>query len=51
MRGSYTLPEFVPKNQGFSIWRNAFGAKNGAQAKRRVEAYLTYAKVAVIIIE
>ncbi len=44
MRGSYTLPEFVPKNQGFQIWRNAFGAKNGAQAKRRVEAYLTYAR-------
>ena len=43
-RGSYTLPEFVPKNQGFQIWRNAFGAKNGAQAKRRVEAYLTYAR-------
>ena len=44
MRGSYTLPEFVPKNRVFPIWRNAFGAKNGAQAKRRVEAYLTYAR-------
>ena len=22
MRGSYTLPEFVPKNRGFQIWRN-----------------------------
>ena len=21
MRGSYTLPEFVPKNQGLPIWR------------------------------
>ena len=40
MRGSYTPPEFVPENQGFPIWRNDFGAKNGAQAKRRVEAYL-----------
>ena len=41
MRGSYTLPEFVLKNQGYSysIWRNDFGAKNGAQAKQRVEAY------------
>ena len=48
IRGSLVLPEFVPKNQGFSIWRNAFGAKNGAQAKRRIEAYLTYARVAVI---
>ena len=47
-RGSYTLPEFVLKNQGFQIWRNAFGAKNGAQAKQRVEAYLTYARVFVI---
>ena len=27
------------ENQGFPIWRNDFGAKNGAQAKRRVEAY------------
>ena len=44
MRGSYTPPEFVPENQGFPIWRNDFGAKNGAQAKRRVEAYLTYAR-------
>ena len=44
MRGSYTLPEFVPENQGFQIWRNDFGAKNGAQAKRRIEAYLTYAR-------
>ena len=50
MRGSYTLPEFVLKNQGYSysIWRNDFGAKNGAQAKQRVEAYLTYARVFVI---
>ena len=48
MRGSYKLPEFVSKNQGYPIWRNDFGAKNGAQAKRRVEAYLTYARVAVI---
>ena|GEM_PF-2747126 len=22
MKDSYTLPEFVPKNQGFPIWRN-----------------------------
>ena len=36
------------KNRGFPIWRNAFGAKNGAQAKQRVEAYLTYARVFVI---
>ena len=50
MRGSYTLPEFVLKNQGYSysIWRNDFGTKNGAQAKQRVEAYLTYARVFVI---
>ena len=27
------------ENQGFQIWRNDFGAKNGAQAKQRVEAY------------
>ena len=39
MRGSLALSEFVPKNQGYPIWRNDFGAKNGAQAKRRVEAY------------
>ncbi len=44
MRGSLTLPEFVPKNQGYLIWRNAFGAKIGVQAKQRVEVYLTYAK-------
>ena len=47
-RGSLALPEFVPKNRGFPIWRNDFGAKNGAQAKQRVEAYLTYARVFVI---
>jgi len=45
IRASYTLPEFVQKNQEFPIWHNDFGAKNGAQAKRRVEAYLTYARV------
>ncbi len=45
MRGSYTLPEFVPKSQEFPIWRNDFGVKNGAQAKQRVEAYLAYARV------
>ena len=27
------------ENQGFQIWRNDFGDKNGAQAKQRVEAY------------
>ena len=27
------------ENQGYPIWRNDFGAKNGAQAKQRVEAY------------
>ena len=48
MRGSYTPPEFVPENQGFPIWRNDFGAKNGAQAKRRVEAYLHTRKSTVI---
>ena len=48
IRASYTLPEFVQKNQDFPIWHNDFGAKNGAQAKRRVEAYLTYARIAVI---
>ena len=48
MRGSYTLPEFVLKNREFPIWRNDFGAKNVAQAKQRVEAYLTYARVFVI---
>ena len=46
--GSSILPEFVPKNLNFQIWRNDFGAKNGAQAKQRVEAYLTYARVFVI---
>ena len=25
MKGSHTLPEFVPKNQGSPIWRNDFG--------------------------
>ena len=25
MRGSLALPEFVPKNQGYPIWRNDFG--------------------------
>ena len=39
MKDSYTLPEFVQKNQGFQIWRNAFGDKNGAQAKQKVDAY------------
>ena len=48
MRGSYTPPELVPENQGFPIWRNDFGAKNGAQAKRRVEAYLHTRKSTVI---
>ena len=28
-----------PQTQASPIWRNDFGAKNGAQAKRRVEAY------------
>ena len=37
MRGSYTLPEFVPQTPFSLIWRNDFGAKNGVQAKRRVE--------------
>ena len=27
------------ENQGYPIWRNDFGAKNGAQAKQRVDAY------------
>ena len=27
------------ENRRFPIWRNDFGAKNGAQAKQRVEAY------------
>ena len=27
------------ENQGYPIWRNDFGDKNGAQAKQRVEAY------------
>ena len=31
--------EVRSENQGFQIWRNDFGAKNGAQAKRRIEAY------------
>ncbi len=44
MRGSYTPPEFVLKNREFPIWRNDFGAKNVAQAKRRVETYSTYAR-------
>ena len=32
------------KKPASPIWRNTFGAKNGAQAKRRIEAYLTYAR-------
>ena len=27
------------ENRRFQIWRNDFGDKNGAQAKRRIEAY------------
>ena len=47
-RGSLALSEFVPKNRGFPIWRNAFGAKNVAQAKQRVEAYLNTRESTVI---
>ena len=35
IRSSLALPEFVPKNQRYPIWRNNFGAKNAAQAKQR----------------
>ena len=51
MRGSSALPEFVPKNQGYPIWRNDFGAKNVVQAKRRIEAYWHTRKSPLSVIE
>ena len=29
MKGSYTLPEFVPKNQGLPIWRMILDEERG----------------------
>ena len=40
MRGSYTLPEFVPKNQASPIWRNDFGC--GASIRKPLRARVVF---------